>query len=197
MTTAEGVRTPVIFRDTAPRRYDTATIAIHWATALLVVALFASGWGMSLATDGDAARRLLTLHRSIGVAVWALTCVRMGWRLTSPPTPELPARLPPLARFAARMNEAALYALLLWQPATGALQTLYRGRPFDLFLWHVPALAPRDKALVHRFHEIHEWGAWLLAGMVAMHAAAALVHALVLRDGVFQHMAPVSRRRPR
>jgi cytochrome b561 len=197
MTTAEGARTPVIFRDTAPTRYDTATIAIHWATALLVVALFASGWGMSLATDGDAARRLLTLHRSIGVAVWTLTCLRMGWRLTSPPTPELPASLPPLARFAARMNEAALYALLLWQPATGVLQTLYRGRPFDLLLWQVPALLARDKALVHRFHEIHEWGAWLLAGLVAVHAAAALVHALVLRDGVFQHMAPVSRRPPR
>jgi cytochrome b561 len=197
MTTAEGARTPVIFRDTAPTRYDTATIAIHWATALLVVALFASGWGMSLATDGDAARRLLTLHRSIGVTVWALTCLRMGWRLTRPPTPELPARLPPLGRFAARMNEAALYALLLWQPATGVLQTLYRGKPFDLFIWQVSALLPRDKALVHQFHEIHEWGAWLLAGLVALHAAAALVHALVLRDGVFQHMVPISRRRPR
>ena len=197
MTTAEGARAPMLLCDTAPTRYDTTTIMIHWTTAVLVLALFASGWGMSLATDGHAARRLLTLHRSIGVAVWSLTCLRMGWRLSSPPTPELPARLPPLARFAARINEAALYALLLWQPATGALQTLYRGKPFDLFIWQVPALLPRDKALVHSFHEIHEWGAWLLAGLVALHAAAALVHALALRDGVFQHMAPVSRRRPR
>lgn len=197
MTTAEGARALVLLRDTAPTRYDTTTIVIHWTTALLVLGLFASGWGMSLAADGDAARRLLALHRSIGVAVWALTCVRMGWRLAGPPTPELPARLPPLARFAARINEAALYALLLCQPATGALQTLYRGKPFDLFVWQVPALIARDKGLAHRFHEIHERGAWLLAGLVALHAAAALVHALVLRDGVFQHMAPVSRRPPR
>jgi cytochrome b561 len=197
MTTTEGARAPVLFHAAAPTRYDAATIAIHWTTALLVLALFASGWGMGLATDGDAARRLLTVHRSIGIAVWLLTCLRMGWRLTSPPTPELPARLPPLARFAARVNEAALYALLLWQPATGALQTVYRGKPFDLFLWQVSAFLPRDKALVHRFHNIHEWGAWLLAGLVLLHAAAALVHALVLRDGVFQNMAPLSRRPPR
>jgi cytochrome b561 len=197
MTTAEGARAPALRFNPAPTRYDTTTIVVHWTTALLVLGLFASGWGMSLAADGDAARRLLTLHRSIGVAVWALTCVRMGWRLAGPPTPELPARLRPVARFVARINEAGLYVLLLSQPATGALQTLYRGKPFDLFIWQVPALIARDKGLAHRFHDIHEWGAWLLAGLVALHAAAALVHALVLRDGIFQRMAPVSRRRPR
>ncbi|MGH6909790.1 MAG: cytochrome b [Phenylobacterium sp.] len=197
MTTAEGARTPALFLNAAPTRYDTTTIVIHWTTAVVVLALFASGWGMSLVSDGEAARQLLTLHRSIGVAVWTLTCLRVGWRLAGAPTPELPRRLPPIARLGARINEAALYGLLLLQPASGALQSLYRGKPFDLFLWQVPALLARDKAQVHYWHEIHERGAWLLAGLVALHAAAALFHALVLRDGVFQHMAPVSRRRPR
>jgi cytochrome b561 len=197
MTTAEGARAPALLLNAAPPRYDTTTIAIHWTTALLVLALFASGWGMSLATDGDAARRLLTLHRSIGAAVWALTCARVGWRLAGSPTPGLPARLPPVARFAARLNEAALYCLLLLQPATGVLQSLYRGKPFDLFVWQVPALLARDKGLAHWWHEVHEKGAWLLAGLVALHAAAALLHALVLRDEVFRHMVPVSRRPPR
>jgi cytochrome b561 len=197
MTTAEGARAPALLSHAAPTRYDTTTIALHWTTALLILALFASGWGMGLATDGEAARRLLTLHRSIGFTVWALTCVRMGWRLSGAPAPELPTRLPLLAKLAARINEAALYGLLLAQPMTGALQTLYRGKPFDLFIWQVPALVARNKDLARALHEVHEWGAWLLAGLVGLHAAAALVHALVLRDGVFQHMAPVRRRRPR
>jgi len=197
MTTAEGARTPALLLNVAPTRNDTTTIVIHWTTAVVVLALFASGWGMSLVSDGEAARRLLTLHRSIGVAVWALTCLRVGWRLAGAPNPELPARLPPIARLGARINEATLYALLLLQPATGALQSLYRGKPFDLFLWHVPALLARDKGLAHHWHEIHDRGAWLFVGLVGLHAAAALIHALVLRDGVFQHMAPVSCKRRR
>ena len=197
MTTAEGARAPVIPLATAPARFDTPIIVIHWTTAALVVGLFATGWGLGLAADGDTARTLLTVHRSIGVTIWALTCVRMGWRLTGSPAPPLPADLPPTARLGARLNELTLYALLAIQPMTGALQTLYRGKPFDLFAWRIPALIPRDKALARALHEVHEWGAWLLAGLILLHAGAALVHALVRRDGVFQHMAPIRRRRPR
>jgi hypothetical protein len=35
---------------------------------------------------------------------------------------------------------------------------------------------------------IHEWGAWAFAALIELHAAAALFHRFVLRDGVFQRM---------
>jgi cytochrome b561 len=196
MTTAKGAPAPASQRDAVSARYTTPILVAHWTTAMLVLGLFIAGWSVGLAKDADTARRLITLHRSLGVIVWGLTFARMGWRLVGEPAPTLPTSLPPLAKLAARLNEYALYGLLLIQPVTGALQTLYRGKPFGLFTSTIPALVARDKGLAGLFHGIHEWGAWLLAGLIALHACAALVHALVLRDGVFQHMAPIRRKRP-
>lgn len=197
MTTAEAARTPERQAFEAHSTFDPATIALHWVTVALVLGLFAAGWSIGLAQDGGTAKLLLTVHRSLGVTVWAVTMVRACWRLTGAWAPPLPKSIPPVQRFAARANEYGLYLLLAVQPVTGAAQSLYRGKAFDLFLWQVPAVVARDKTMVHRFHEIHEWGAWGLAALIGLHAAAALFHALVQRDGVMQSMAPMGRRRRR
>lgn len=195
MTTAEAALTPGL--PTAQRRrapFDRVTIALHWTTVLLVLGLFAVGWSMSLAPDAATAGLLLTIHRTLGVSVWTLTAGRAVWRRTGARLPPFPASMPPIQRLAARLNEYGLYALLLAQPVTGALQSVYRGKAFALFLWQVPTVVGRDKALVHLFHQVHEWGAWALVGLIGMHAGAALLHGLVLRDGVFESMAPIGRR---
>jgi cytochrome b561 len=195
MTTAEAARTPERQALEAHPAFDPATIAMHWVTAALVLGLFAAGWSIGAAKDAGTAKLLLMVHRSLGVTVWAVTAARACWRLTGARVPPLPKSLPQVQRLAARINEYGLYLLLLVQPVTGAAQSLYRGKAFDLLLWQVPALVARDKALVHRFHEIHEWGAWALAALIGLHAAAALFHALVRGDGVMQTMAPMMRRR--
>lgn len=188
MTTAEAARAAELPR--AHPSFDAATIALHWATVILVAALFAVALTLGQAENGESARTLLTLHRSLGVCVWLLTLLRLAWRLTRARVPALPESLPPIQRLAARLNEAALYALLLVQPLTGMVQSLFRGKAFDLFFWTLPPLVARDKAIVHSFHAIHEWGAWTLAAAIGAHAAAGLLHGLVLRDGVFESMVP-------
>jgi cytochrome b561 len=188
MTTAEAARAAELPH--AHPSIDAASIALHWATVILVAALFAVALSLGQAEGGESARTLLTLHRSLGVGVWLITLLRLGWRLTRARVPPLPESVPPIQRLAARLNEAALYALLLIQPLTGLVQSLFRGKAFDLFFWGLPPLVARDKAIVHTFHAIHEWGAWTLAAVIGVHASAALLHGLVLRDGVFQTMLP-------
>ena len=170
------------------------TIFVHWTTLILVTALFAVAWLLGQAQDGASAAQLLTLHRSLGVTVWGLTALRLGWRLTGAKFPPFPTSMPPLQQLAAKLSEYGLYGLLLVQPMTGVAQSLYRGKAFDLFLWPVPIIVARDRALVHLFHGLHEWGAWALAGLVGLHALAGLFHAFVLRDGLFQSMWPFRRR---
>jgi cytochrome b561 len=58
------------------------TVAVHWATVLLVLALFAVAYAIGQAQDEASAAALLTLHRSLGVTVWSLTVLRLAWRLT-------------------------------------------------------------------------------------------------------------------
>ena len=59
----------------------------------------------------------------------------------------------------------------------------------------ISCLACESISLVHLFHGVHQWGAWALAGLIGLHAAAGLFHGLVLRDGVFQSMWPYNRRK--
>jgi cytochrome b561 len=171
-------------------RFDGVSIGLHWATVVLLVAMFASAWSIGLAQDGATAAGLLTLHRSVGVTLWVLAIARLGWRLRFAVRPPLPASLPALQRRAAGVTEGALYVLLLLQPLTGLAQTLTRGKPFQLFLVQAPAAMARDKPLTGLFHRIHELSAWVLLSLIAVHVGAALFHRLVLKDRVLQSIWP-------
>jgi cytochrome b561 len=196
MTIAETAPAPDRVVSAIRPPFDPVTIAIHWTTVALVLGLFAVAVAMSQVQDEASAKALLTLHRSLGVSVWTLTVVRLVWRLKWASLPPFPETVGAAQRLAARLNEYGLYLLLLTQPVTGVIQSLYRGKPFDLFfIWRVPAVVARDRAVVHLFHAIHEWGAWTFAALIGLHASAALVHRFVLRDGVFQSMWRFSRSR--
>jgi len=169
-------------------RFDRISIALHWLTVALVAAQFTTAW-LSQAEAGEAAR-LLLVHRSIGILTWAVVIFRLIWRRTFAHLPPFPASVPKLQQQIAKLNEYALYGLLLLQPLTGLGNTLLHGRPFRLFVWYVPAWFAPDKVVWHTFQWLHEIGAWMFLTLIGLHAAAALFHGLTLRDGVLQRMLP-------
>jgi len=175
-------------------RFDALSIALHWLTLLLLIILFATAWLRGFAEDVATAGLLLALHRSAGMLLWALTVARIAWRLTRGARPVAP--LPRPQRVAAQATQYALYVLLIAQPILGLAHSLFRGKPFDLLVVTVPALIARDAELSHRLHALHEQAAWLLLGLIGLHAAAALFHRFVLRDRVLQSMLPRRGRRP-
>jgi len=176
--------------------FDGLTIGLHWGTVLLVLALFTSAWLHALAEARQSAFTpvLLQIHRSVGVTIWVVTALRLAWRLTNASMPPFPAQMIKLHRAAIKLSEYGLYALLLAQPVTGLLTTLFGGRPFALFFWQFSPLIARDDMLRAAFHFSHELGAWALAALAVSHAIAALFHHFVLRDDVLKRMAPVIRR---
>jgi cytochrome b561 len=179
--------------------FDRLTIGLHWATVVLVLALFATAWLHALA-DGrhsDLAPILLQVHRSFGVTTWIVTALRLAWRRTHARLPPFPSHMSKPHRATVKFSEYGLYALLLVQPATGMLTTLSSGRPFALFLWSFSPLMARNVTLQGAFHRLHELGAWALAALVLGHAAAALFHHVVLRDHVLARIAPVMQRQQR
>jgi cytochrome b561 len=195
VTTAEFARDPQGVVSATRPPFDRVTVAVHWTTVALVLGLFAVALAMSQVQDEAGARALLTLHRSLGVTVWTLTVPRLIWRLTRASPPPFPESMGAPQRLAARTSEYGLYLFLFAQPLTGMIQSLYRGKAFELFyLWRVPAVVGRDRATVHLFHAVHEWSGWAFAALIGLHASAALFHRFVLRDGVFQSMWPSGRR---
>ena len=179
--------------DPAPAdRFDHVSMTFHWATLLLIAAVFATAWARQSASDGDSAEALLTLHRSIGGALWIGTLARLIWKQSKGHSPHLPHTLSRIQRFMARSTQYALYILLLLQPATGFAQSIARGKPFELLGGMIPAMMARDKLLVHLAHDVHETTAWVLLGLIGLHALAALAHHFILRDGVLRSMLPPS-----
>jgi len=57
---------------------------------------------------------------------------------------------------------------------------------------HLPALLPQSDGLHSLLWDAHFYLAFAFFGLVLLHVAAALFHALVRRDGVFETMASLS-----
>jgi cytochrome b561 len=171
--------------------FDRVTIGVHWATVLIVLALFSSAWLHAYSHDSVHKALLLQIHRSLGVTIWMITIVRLMWRLTHAKLPPFPASMSRLHRAVVRMNEYTLYVLLLVQPLTGLAATLLRNRPFTLFVWNVSPLMSESSTIWIALERVHDIGACAFGALILGHAAAALIHHFVLRDDVLECMAPV------
>jgi cytochrome b561 len=171
-------------------RYDPVSMAFHWATLLLLVAMFWSAWAREGVQDAEQAALLLDWHRSLGIGLWFVTLLRLAWKAGYASAPPLPKTVGRAQALLARGTQVLLYALLIVQPVTGFLQSIWRGKPFALMMGQFPAVAARDKALTHLFHDIHETSATVLLALIALHALAGLFHGLVRRDGVLRSMLP-------
>jgi cytochrome b561 len=174
-------------------RFDQISIALHWLTVLLIVFQFTSAW-LREAVDHETsfAVAILTAHQTTGVATWIVGLARLVWWHSLAYLPPFPESMPRLQQSIAKANEYGLYALLFVQPITGLGNVLFRGRPFEFFIWEVPALLEPNPAIRSLFVAAHELGAKALLALIGLHAGAALFHRLVLRDGVLQRMAPWS-----
>ena len=170
-------------------RFDQLSIALHWLTLLLVTGQLTTAWLLVQAGSVDAAS-LLTVHRSLGLVTWGVVAGRLTWRLRFAHQPPFPASMSKPQQWTATLNEYGLYLLLLLQPLTGLGDTVFRGRPFTLVIWRAPPLLHADKPVFHALHAVHELGAVALLGLIGLHAAAALLHGVILRDGVLRRMLP-------
>jgi cytochrome b561 len=160
--------------------------ALHWTMAAMVLAMLFIGIAMvgSLADY----QRLVAIHRPLGIAVLVLVAVRLVNRLVNPPPP-LPADMPTLLRLLAHASHWLLYILMVAQPLVGWAMLSAAGYPIALAgAWHLPPIMPHDAALYAMLRPLHTLLAFLLFATVLAHLGAALTHALIFRDGVFQSM---------
>ena len=159
-------------------RYAPAQIALHWITLGLILVSFIThediGDALELWQDGHRALpdAVALTHFGAGSLVLALTLLRLILRAVR----GAPAPLPGQGRltgWAAGAVHGALYVLLLAIPASG----------LAMVLGSAEALG-----------DLHEGLFTLMLALVALHAAAALMHHLVWHDGTLSRMAPGRRR---
>lgn len=180
-------------------RYTRPAVVLHWLIAAAVAAQIAWGWLMQTIPKSPPGLRAdaFNVHKSVGLCIFALMLVRLGWRLAHAPPP-----LPPLPRWqlhAAKAVHAALYAALFVMPIAGYLGSVFSGYPIKWFGVTLPGWYPRAPLLKEWMSALHLATSVLLVSLVALHVAGALRHAL-RGDGVVARMtlgtakAPKARR---
>lgn len=177
-----------------PFAWGAVTKTLHWLIALAIVGLAAVGWYMDELKPSPLKKQLYDLHKSTGLTVLALVLVRIGWRLAEAVRPALPARMPRWELFAARFSHVLLYVMTIAMPVSGWLLHSGGGYPLRWFgTFPVPSLAPASETLKATAGAAHEWGAWILAALFAVHVLAALKHHFIDRDDVLRAMLPGTR----
>jgi cytochrome b561 len=164
---------------------------LHWLMALLILAMLFIGVGM-VSTVTTKFLPLVAIHKSLGITILVLALIRLAVRLRygSPP---LPADLPEPMKLAAYLSHYALYALMIGMPLIGWAMLSAAAYPVVVFgSVHLPAIVPQSDSLHSLLWDAHFYLAFALFALFLMHAGAALFHALVRRDGVFEAMASVA-----
>jgi cytochrome b561 len=158
-------------------RYGFVSQSLHWGMAAGIIALFALGWWMVRLDYYDYYyTRAPALHRSTGMFILFALLLRIAWRLTNI-KPVRPG-LTPFELRASRLVHFAFYPLLLCLVLSGYLISTADGRPIDVFGWfEVPALI-QNKSLADAAGPLHRWIAYSVMMLVALHASAAIKHAL-------------------
>lgn len=185
-------------------RYGLVAQTLHWVVALLFLGAFVAVYFRQWFTQADTGLNLVALHAhlSLGLSVLVFAGLRLWWRRRSRFQPDdLPGSW--WEHLSARVAHAALYVLMLAMPLTGylgtGLATEFYGivtlpRFADTWLFNVAV----DQGMALTFEEFEKPVDWLhktlgevmVVVLVGLHAAAALFHHFVRRDGALRRMLP-------
>lgn len=168
---------------------------LHGLMAVLVIALLFIGVAM-VASVGGSQPQLVAWHKQLGLGVLMLLLVRLLIRAFTA-RPALPASVKPWQGRLAGLVHLGLYALLMAQPLVGCAMQGAADFPLRLAGWHVPPLVAADAHLYGLLRCAHRWIGYGFFALILAHAGAALVHALLHRDGVWSSMWRVRSGRPR
>lgn len=166
---------------------------LHWLMAACILAMLFIGVGM-VSTIMPRYLTLVSIHKSLGITILVLALIRLAVRLRYG-APSLPADLPEPMKLAARLSHYALYALMIGMPLLGWGMLSAGAYPVAIFgNVPLPSILPQSDSLHTLLWNAHFYLAFAFFALVLLHVAAALFHALVRRDGVFEAMAPVPTR---
>jgi cytochrome b561 len=172
-------------------RYGVVPQAVHWLTAIFVLAGFLLGQFGDDLPKGAPRDVGFLVHMTLGQCVLVLLVARLIWRFTDPPPPPEATPFGELVKLAARLSHFALYALLVVVPFLGIIVQLKRGHDLPILgVWDFASPWPADRAVARTALGLHAKLADTLLILAGLHACAAIVHHHVWRDRTLVRMLP-------
>ncbi|MBV8683244.1 MAG: cytochrome b [Caulobacteraceae bacterium] len=173
-----------------PKKFSPLQRVLHWLMAICILTMFFVGVGM-VSTVTPKYLRLIELHKTVGILLLILVVIRIAarWRYGAP---ALPANLPVPIKLAAGLSHYVLYGLMIVMPLLGWAMLSAANYPVVVFGGlRLPPIAPQGELLHTVLWDAHHYLAFVFFAVVLAHLSAALMHALIRRDGVFEAMSPL------
>jgi len=170
-------------------KYTLASRFLHWLTALLIIALFVSGWYMvELDYYSSWYQTLPELHIVGGVLLMLLWLLVLS-RLFRSQEITFPQPHKSFERLAAKWVKRLFYILVVLMVCTGYLIATGQGEPLLLFeTVKLPALSHFSAAQIDNMGWIHEYISYLLMILLLFHATGALKHHFIDKDDTLKRM---------
>jgi cytochrome b561 len=184
--------------------YGSLAKLFHWLTFLLLIGAFSLGFLVvemkeEAMQDPDGPGlspqilQMFSYHKWIGVTIFLLAILRLGWRLISPPPPML-ATIPRAQQMLAHAVHGGIYLLLFAIPIIGWIASSAKGfKTVYLGIITLPDLVKRNRDLGESLAEVHELLGFALLALFALHVAGALKHHFIDRDTTLKRMLPFSK----
>jgi len=178
------------------KKYDPVSQILHWLSAIAVLAAFVlgpGGFGRLMHQGVDPASRWdIVWHESLGIFVFAVTLARLVWIALRREAPDF--ALAPWMRRLSRVVQLALWTLMLALPLTALLALGGEGHPVTLLGPFRMDLSSSVGALAAShwvdWGDVHKFLGDLIMWLAGIHGAAAVLHGLILKDGVLTSMLP-------
>ncbi len=134
--------------------------------------------------------RVYGWHKSFGIAILMLAALRLAWKLRNM-SPKLPSWMSKFDVFAAESVHTLLYVIIFVMPLSGWAMSSASGLHVSFFgLFTLPDLVAPDKPLAGFLRQFHNIMAWVIIGVVSLHAFAALLHHFYYKDNILRKMLP-------
>ena len=170
-------------------QFKTSQKVLHAATGITILGLFGLGyWMRTLDYYSNWYQTAPDIHKSIGVILIAAIFVRLILKGVYP-APTALASHKSWEIKTAHIVHLAMYGLIVCILFSGYLIGTADNRGIDVFgLFEAPVLftAFEEQADIAGF--IHEWCAYILMGLVTIHAAGALKHHFIDKDKTLKRM---------
>jgi cytochrome b561 len=175
--------------------YGAMSIALHWTTLALIIAIYVSiQWHETLPRGTELRRLTEDWHIYLGLILLPLALYRfiIILRTSIPPITPTPPRWQLLASKALKVY---LYVLMIGMPIIGWILLSAEGHTVALFSLPLPALAPESEALADTAKEAHEILGASGYAFITLHAIAGLYHHFFVKDDTLRRILPKGLRR--
>jgi cytochrome b561 len=170
-------------------RYTATAQALHWLTALLVLAVLPLAWIAASLPPGPQKGFYFQMHKSVGLTIFAIVAIRILWRAWNPPPPEV--HVPRGLALLGRLNHWLLYLVFLLMPVSGYLLSAAAGNTTQYFyLFPIPPLPEKYPELAGLADQVHLIGRYAVYALVSLHVLATAWHLVARRDALLDRMLP-------